>query len=85
MGGDIYSDYFGAGRRRWLNPYLGARVGYARILGLNDVATTGVVGLEIYKTKTFLVDMQFRLHGFFGNKQGAHVGLQPSIGFNFAF
>jgi hypothetical protein len=85
MGGDIYSDYFGAGRRRWLNPYLGARAGYARILGLNDFAATGVAGLEIFKSKTFLVDVQFRLHGFFGNKQGAHVGLQPSAGFNFAF
>ena len=85
MGGDIYSDYFGGGRRRWLNPYLGARAGYARILGLNDFAATGVVGLEIFKSKTFLVDLQFRLHGFFGNKQGAHIGLQPSAGFNFAF
>ena len=85
MGGDIYSDYFGGGRRRWFNPYLGARAGYARILALNDFAATGVVGLEIFKSKTFLVDLQFRLHGFFGNKQGAHVGLQPSAGFNFAF
>jgi len=31
MGGDIYSDYFGGGRRCWLNLYLGARIGYARL------------------------------------------------------
>ncbi len=84
-GGDFYSDYLGGGRRRWLNPYLGMRLGYGRIASKNNFITAAVVGLEIYKTKTFLVDAQFRLHGFFGDPDGSHVGLQPSLGFNLAF
>ena len=84
MGGDFYSDYFGKGERRWLNPYLGARLGYARVLELNDFVLTGVVGLEIYKSKTFMIDLQGRVGGFFG-KEGTHVGIQPSMALNVAF
>jgi hypothetical protein len=84
MGGDFYSDYFGKGERRWLNPYLGARMGYARVLENNDFVLTGLVGLEIFKTKTFMIDVQGRVGGFFG-KEGTHVGVQPSISLNVAF
>ncbi|GAC1544448.1 MAG: hypothetical protein NVS3B10_31930 [Polyangiales bacterium] len=85
MGGDFYSDFFGGGKRRWFNPYLGARVGYARILGENDAVATGVLGLEVYRSKNVMIDVQGRLHGFFGNPHGAHVGVQPSVGINLAF
>ena len=85
MGGDIYSDFLGGGRRRWLNPYLGARAGYARILSRNEAVVAGVVGLELFKSKMFLVDAQVRLNGFFGNPNGAHVGLQPVLALNLAF
>lgn len=84
MGGDFYSDYFGKGERRWFNPYLGARLGYARVLENNDFVLTGLVGLEIFKSKTFMVDLQGRVGGFFG-KEGTHVGVQPSISLNVAF
>lgn len=84
MGGDFYSDYFGKGERKWLNPYLGARLGYARVLEMNDFVVTGLVGLEIFKTKTFMIDLQGRVGGFFGS-EGSHVGLQPSLALNVAF
>jgi hypothetical protein len=84
MGGDFYSDYFGKGERRFLNPYLGARLGYARILESNDFVLTGVVGLELFKSKTFMIDLQGRVGGFFG-KEGTHVGIQPSLALNVAF
>ena len=84
MGGDFYSDYFGKGEHKWLNPYLGMRVGYARVLEYNDFVLTGVVGLELFKSKTFMIDLQGRVGGFFG-KEGTHVGIQPSLALNVAF
>lgn len=85
MGGDIYSDFFGGGRRRFLNPYIGVRAGYARIDGKNDALIAGTVGLELMRTKGVLIDLQARLHLFFGNSDGAHAGVQPTLGVNFAF
>jgi hypothetical protein len=85
MGGDIYSDFFGGGRRMFLNPYIGLRAGYARIDGKNDALIAGTVGLELLRTKGVLIDLQARLHLFFGNSDGAHAGIQPTLGVNFAF
>lgn len=85
MGGDIYSDFFGSGRRRFLNPYVGLRGGYARIDGRNNALVAGTVGLELYRSKGFLLDLQARLHLFFGNSDGAHAGFQPTLGMNVAF
>lgn len=85
MGGDIYSDFFGSGRRQFLNPYVGLRGGYARIDGKNNALVAGTVGLELFRSKGFLLDLQARLHLFFGNGDGAHAGFQPTLGMNVAF
>jgi hypothetical protein len=85
MGGDIYSDFFGSGRRQFLNPYVGLRGGYARIDGKNNALVAGTVGLELFRSKGFLLDLQARLHLFFGNSDGAHAGFQPTLGMNVAF
>ena len=33
LGGEMYSDFLGGGKRKFLNPYLGYTLGYARFLG----------------------------------------------------
>jgi hypothetical protein len=85
LGGDTYSDFFGGGRRKFLNPYLGLRAGYSRIEGVNDAVVGLVLGVELVRTKGFLIDMQGRALIMFGGSERAHVGMQPSIGINMAF
>lgn len=86
IGGEAYSDFLGGGRRSFLNPYVGVRVGYGRILGKDEAIAGGTVGLEIYKTKFFRLDAQTRVLGIFGNKHvGGHLGLQSAIAMYFAF
>jgi hypothetical protein len=85
-GGDIYSEFFGGGRRRYFNPYIGLRAGYARIADRNNALIAGNVGIELVRTRGFLLDLQARLHLFFGNPDdGAHAGIQPTLGLNVAF
>lgn len=85
LGGELYSDFLGAGRRRWLNPYLGFRAGYARLLGRNEVAAGGTLGLEIFKADFFTLELDARFYGMFGTSAGAHLAVQPALGANVAF
>ena len=85
LGGEVYSDFLGAGRRRYLNPYFGARAGYARLLGENALALGGTLGVELVKTEFFLLDLQARAHALIGPDDGVHIGLEPSLGINFAY
>ncbi|HSQ62051.1 MAG TPA: DUF4349 domain-containing protein [Polyangiaceae bacterium] len=84
-GFDLYSDLLGGGRRKFLNPYLGFRMGYAITEGEGDFAFGGVVGLDVVKTKAILLDLGVRVLGMVGNDQGPHVAVGPSAGFSFAF
>jgi len=90
IGGEFYSDFLGAGRRAFLNPYLGWRVGYARIAVTDDAKDEmligGTLGVELYKTKFFRFDAQTRLMGLFGNKDvGGHFGVQSGLQMHIAF
>ena len=85
LGGELYSDYLGAGQRTWFNPYIGFRGGYARCLGRNELALGGSVGTEIYKSRALVVDLESRLYGVFGTDQGAHLAVQPAAGLSVAF
>ena len=84
VGGDVYSDFLGGGNRRFLNPFLGVRVGYARITGVNDLAAGATLGVELWKSEYATVDTDLRVLGLFG-KSGSEIGLQPTIGANVAF
>ncbi len=55
FGGAFYSDFLGRGRRRFLNPYLGMRLGYGYLDGSAFVVTGGG-GVELFKHKYVLVD-----------------------------
>ena len=86
LGGlDLYSDALEAGRRRWLNPYLGLRAGFAQTQDRGDFAAAGVFGLEIWKTRALTIDVQARLLALVGNPDGPHVAIQPSLGFDAGF
>lgn len=83
-GGDVYSDFLGGGQRRFLNPYLGLRAGYARITGANYFAAGGTLGVELFKSGYVTIDTDLRVLGLFG-KPGSELGLEPSLGANIAF
>jgi len=90
IGGEFYSDFLGAGRREYLNPYIGWRAGYARIAAneghKDEMLVGGTFGVELYKTKFFRFDAQTRLMGLFGNKDvGGHFGLQSGLQMHVAF
>jgi hypothetical protein len=85
VGGELYSEFLGGGQRRWANPYVGFRGGYARFLGNNEAAAGVTVGLEIFKTEMITVDAEIRAYGMFGSDAGAHLTMQPAIGANVAF
>jgi hypothetical protein len=76
-GGATYSDYFGAGRRRWLEPYLGGRMGYAYLDGTSRFVVSGELGLELYKGPHVIVDVAARMHAFIG-KHGVEPAAQAS-------
>jgi len=85
LGFDLYSEALQSGRRRWLNPYLGARVGFSQTQDRGDFAAAGVFGLEIFKTSALMIDVQARAVALVGNPDGPHAAIQPSIGFDLGF
>ena len=85
IGGDYYSKLAGGGERRFLNPYLGYRFGYARLPGKEDAFTVGgVVGVELLKTRSLSLDADVTGLGFLGDRD-AHFAVQPALTVNFAF
>jgi hypothetical protein len=56
----LYSDFLGAGRRRFFNPYLGLAVGAGRINDRGTFTVGGDVGLELVRTRWLLLDLRGR-------------------------
>ena len=83
MGGETYSEFLGNGRRRFANPFLGWRLGYARFLERSEFALGATVGLEIVKTRYVGVDLAVRGLGFLG--KSAHFAVAPELTVGFAF
>ena len=63
-----YSDFLGGGTRRFFNPYLGLRLGGAKLNGLTGLAYGADVGLEIVRFKLFLVEISGRAMGLWYNR-----------------
>ena len=85
LGFDLYSESLQSGRRRWMNPYLGARIGLSHTQDRGDFALAGVFGLEILKTSALMIDIQARAMAMVGNPDGPHAAVQPSVGFDLGF
>lgn len=83
MGGEAFSQFLGNGTRRFANPYLGWRMGYARFEGKSEFALGATVGLELVKTRYVGVDLAVRGMGLLG--KSAHLVLQPELTVGFAF
>jgi len=66
-----YSDFLGGGRRRFGNPYLGLRLGGARMNGLGAVAYGVEAGVEIVRWKLFLLEVSGRAMGLWYHRDSA--------------
>ncbi len=85
-GGDLYSNLLGAGKRRFVNPYLGFRVAYVYADQVSELGLGGNVGLEIYRGSMLLVDSQLRAQAVMGSSVHAlHLALQPTLSVSAAF
>jgi hypothetical protein len=85
LGSDFYSDLAGGGRRTFLNPYLGWRIGYADSEAHGDLAVGGVVGLDLLKTKAVLIDLHARALALAGSHLGPHAFVVPGLTVSVAF
>lgn len=65
FGGDIYSDLLGRGRRSFLNPYLGLRLGFG-YLDRPTFAFGASAGVELFKHEYVMVDLNVRAMGLAG-------------------
>jgi hypothetical protein len=83
IGGELYSEFLGNGGRRFANPYLGWRMGYARFLGKAEFAIGATVGLEVVKTRYVTVDLAVRGLGLLGDN--SHFAVVPELTVGFAF
>ena len=78
----MYSDFLGRGRRRFLNPYLGARIGYG-YLDYHAFAVQGQAGIELFKQKYVLVDVDVRATALIGDSMDAGLVTGASVVFAF--
>ena len=84
----LYSDFLGGGRRRYLNPYIGVRLGGAKMNGLGAFAYGADVGVELVRTRMFMVDVSARAVGLRYNRDNPpnnDVLLEGTLGVGIPF
>lgn len=67
VGGAVYSDFLGRGKRAFLNPYLGFRLGYGYLDG-SRFAFGATAGVELFKHEFVMVDVNVRGMGLLGDE-----------------
>lgn len=77
LGGAFYSDFLGRGERAFANPYLGFRGGYGYV-DSHRFVMQAEAGLELFKSKRFVLDASARLTGLIGSSSDAAVVLGAS-------
>jgi hypothetical protein len=85
LGWQTYSDLLGGGERRFLNPYLGWRAGYARFDHDSQAVLGVTLGLELFKNRWFGLDAEARSYLAAGGDRGGHYALVPSMSARVAF
>jgi hypothetical protein len=85
LGLDLFSESLGGGRQRWLNPFLGLRLGVAQTQDRLDFAAAAVLGLEVIKSRVFVLEAEMRLVALVGDGDGPHGGVQPIVGVGLGF
>jgi hypothetical protein len=83
-GGETYSQLLGGGRRTHLNPYLGFRLGYAR-LGTHRALLGATLGVELAKTSWLSIDVEARNYLTVFGEGGARYLLEPALAASVAF
>jgi len=84
----LYSDFLGGGQRRFGNPYIGVRLGGAKMNGLGALAYGVDVGVELVRYKNFLVEVSGRAVGLWYNRDSAprsDVLLEGTVGIGVPF
>jgi len=84
IGTALYSDYFGFGKRRFLNPYLGMRVGYGYLSGGGGVLAAAELGLELYRNPLLLVEASLRTF-VLSHDPNTEAGLEGIVGASVPF
>jgi hypothetical protein len=84
IGSALYSSFLGGGRRQWLNPYLGFRVGVGYLSEQKAPVVGGELGLEIYKHKYIQVGVAVRAIAFFRDDAN-DAALHGQMGFEIPF
>ena len=80
FGGELYSELFGHGNRRYLNPFIGLRLGYARNLGADEMALGATLGIELLRAEVLTLEAQSRIYAFVGTEErGAHAVIEPAL------
>ncbi len=85
VGADLYGAATPIAKRRWFVPYLGARLGFSSTQKKADLATVVLLGIEVFKSPSFVLDVQSRFALLIGNPDGPHGAISPTIGFDLAF
>jgi hypothetical protein len=85
LGGEMYSDFLGGGKRKFLNPYLGYALGYARFTGHNEAVIGATLGLELVKLKPVIIDLDARALGLFFGSDGSHFAIEPVLSVSVPF
>jgi len=68
FGGAAFSDFLGRGKRHFLNPYLGLRMGYGYLDGSRFIIAADV-GLELTKHEYLLTTLSFRTLALIGEEK----------------
>jgi Domain of unknown function (DUF4349) len=84
IGTALYSDYFGFGKRQFLNPYLGARFGYGYLSGGGGVLAAAELGLELYRNPLLLVETSLRAF-VLSHDPSTEAGLEAIVGASVPF
>lgn len=82
LGGAVYSDFLGRGRNRFLNPYLGLRLGYGYLDG-SAFTFAGTAGVELFKHQYLMVDLNVRAVGFLSDELDTAIVSGGSVVFAF--
>ena len=82
LGIGSYSKAFGGGKRSSLNPYVGARLGYAHV-DASYVAVAAELGVELFKQRGILWSVSARPMGLLGSSSLGAFELGSSLGLAF--
>ncbi len=84
LGTALYSDYFGYGKRRFLNPYLGMRLGYGYLSGQGGLLAAGELGIELYRQPLLLVEAAVRAY-VVSHDPNTEAGIEAIFGVSVPF